>query len=130
MDCHPSSYRPAGGTGSTGIRRNGASPGHSAPFRGSGGSGDSAIQLVRLAVADLGRLEQASGELLAHRVDVDAAGLPGVARVGVVDVDVEDEGVVALALEPVDVVLVVGDGGGLARLERPVDGGLDDVVVL
>jgi hypothetical protein len=66
----------------------------------------SAVHLVGLAVGDLGGLGQAAGNLLTERVDVDPARTLGVAGVGVVHVDVEDEGVVALGREPVDVVLV------------------------
>src|SRR5262249_61121686 len=50
-------------------------------------------------------------------------------RVVAHEVRVEDEARVGLAGEPVDVVLVVGDGGQLARLEVAVNGRLDKGVV-
>ena len=90
----------------------------------------SSIQLIGLAVGDLGGLDQAAGDLLAERVDVDAAGLLGVGGVGVVHVDVEDEGVIGFRLEPVDVVLVVRDGREFAGSEGPVDRRADQVVVV
>ena len=66
-----------------------------------------AVKLVDLTVRDLRGLDQAAGELLAHRVDVDSPGPLLVFGIGLDDVDVEDEAGFALGGEPVNVVLVV-----------------------
>src|SRR5262245_57713782 len=44
--------------------------------------------------------------------------------------NVEDEGVLTLGLEPMDVVSMVGNGRAFAGRKRAVDCGTDDVVVL
>ena len=62
--------------------------------------GLAAVELVRLEVRDLGVLDQPPGVRLANRVDVDPAGAVGVLGVGVHDVDVAEECMIALGGEP------------------------------
>ena len=68
-----------------------------------------AVKLVDLAVGNLRGLDQAAGELFAHRVDVHAARPFGVFRVRFQHMDIENEPGFILGGEPVNVVFVVGD---------------------
>src|SRR5262245_21381191 len=90
----------------------------------------SAVLLVGFFRGDLLCHDQAAPDLLALRIDVDAAGALRVVAVVVQDVDVEDEARLRYRLEPVDVVLAVGRVRALAGLEDTVDGRADQVVVL
>ena len=85
---------------------------------------------IALTIADLGGLHQPIRQLLAEWIDINPPRVLGVADVGVVDVNVEDKSVVGFGGEPVDVVLVVADGGAFSGGEGAVDGGADDVEVL
>ena len=53
--------------------------------------GTSAVELIDLPVGDLGRLDQATGELLTHWVDINAARLLGVLGVRIHYMDIEEE---------------------------------------
>src|SRR5436305_2082924 len=68
------------------------------------------VQLVNLVAADFAAPEPAIAQLLAFGIDVHAAG--GTREVGrhIHHMDVEDVRPFGFGLEPMDVVLVVGDG--------------------
>src|SRR5438270_13700347 len=88
----------------------------------------SAVKFVGLAVRDLGGLDQSAGHLLTEGVDIDASGVFRVPRIGVGDVNIEDERVVALGCEPVDIVFVIGDRGTITGRNGAVDRGVETVM--
>lgn len=85
---------------------------------------------VRLLVVDQACTDQSVIELFPEGIHVEATGAFTALRVDPEHVEIEDESGLILGLEPVDVVLVVGDTGGLAGAEPAIDRGPDDHVVL
>src|SRR5262245_11901290 len=84
-----------------------------------------AVKLIHFARRDTFGPDAVLRKLLTVGIDVDAAGLLDVG-IDVVDVDIEDERLVAGGREPMHVVLVVGDGGVFPGGKRTVDRRPDD----
>src|SRR5947208_1244069 len=83
------------------------------------------VQLINFARRHSLRANAVVRQLLAVGIDIDPARVFDVG-IDVHDVNVEDERLLAGGGEPVDIVLVVGNGRVLAGGKRAVDRGADD----